>query len=234
MAGKLYGVGVGPGDPMLMTLKAVSCIQQCKVLGIPAESKEQCTAYKIAQRVVEGIGEKEILPIAIPMSGREEDRKRAYGDGYRRIKEHLLLGKNVAFLNIGDPTLYGTYMEFHERIIQDGLQAEIISGVPAFCASAAALGIPIASREESIHIHPGCFMEKMEHLSDGTHIFMKSGKSLGRVKDILLEEERKRNYVSYTVTNCGMADEKLCCGMENLNGNEGYFTTVIAKQQRIQ
>ncbi len=132
MAGILYGVGVGPGDPELMTLKAVRIIRECGTIGIPAETADSCTAYQVAAKAVPEIVGKPVLAVPVPMT---KDRKKlscVYDEGCRRLMEELGKGGNIAFLNLGDPSVYGTYMELHSRILKAGYQAEVINGVPSF------------------------------------------------------------------------------------------------------
>ena len=78
MKGKLYGVGVGPGDPELLTLKAVRLIKECEVIAIPANSKEKCVAYKIASQVIKNIDDKEFLYVHMPMTKDENLLKESH------------------------------------------------------------------------------------------------------------------------------------------------------------
>jgi len=230
MAGKLYGVGVGPGDPMLMTLKAVKCIEECDIIGIPAKAPGACTAWRIAAGAVTDIEDKEVLSVIVPMTKDYSLIEAAYDEGSERIRKVLDEGRNVAFLNLGDPTLYGTYMGIHKRITGMGYEAVIIPGVPSICAVAAKLGIPLGERSDEIHILPGSYgVEKIDSLP-GTKVIMKSA---GRADDVVQYLEKARECGKCrvcAVTDCGMADEKVFTDIERMEERPGYFTTFIVRE----
>ena len=110
MSGILYGVGVGPGDPKLMTLKAVEVLNKCDVIGIPARDSNRCTAFNIAKSAVKAIKNKPVISVAVPMTTDSEKLEKAYSEGILNIISELDKGNNVAFINLGDPVVYGTYM----------------------------------------------------------------------------------------------------------------------------
>ena len=116
MSGVLYGVGVGPGDPELLTRKAERIIRACEVVGIPAAEPASCTAWQIAVQAVPEMAQKEVVPVLVPMTMDKEKLDAAYDEGSRRLAEILREGKSIAFLNLGDPAIYGTYMELDRRI----------------------------------------------------------------------------------------------------------------------
>lgn len=232
MAGKLYGVGVGPGDPQLLTLKAVKIIESCEIIGIPSRKKETCTAYQIAKGAVPLIEEKEIVCIPVPMMTDEKKLESAYQKGSALLESFMDKGKNIAFLNLGDPTVYGSYMTIHAHVRKDGYEAEIVNGVPSFCAVAATLELSLGTRNENIHILPGCYDEKEITKEDGTKVLMKSAGKIGEVKKKLLELESSGQAKAYAVVNCGMKDQKVCEDIQKLDESAGYFTTVILKDQK--
>lgn len=230
MAGTLYGVGVGPGDPELITLKAVRVIRDCDMIGIPAKTANSCTAYDVARRAVPEITRQPVLAVPVPMTTDAKKLSDAYDDGCRRLAAKLEQGKDIAFLNLGDPAIYGTYMELHNRILAAGYCAEVISGVPSFCAVAAALDIPLGTRKESIHILPAAYGTKELERYDGTRILMKSGGRIGEVKERLVQLEESGSVKAYAVTNCGMEQQKIFSDIRQLEEDAGYFTTIIVKQ----
>lgn len=230
MAGKLYGVGVGPGDPMLMTLKAVKCIEECDIIGIPAKEPGACTAWRIAAGAVTDIEDKEVLPVIVPMTKDYSLIEAAYDEGSERIRKVLDDGRNVAFLNLGDPTLYGTYMGIHKRITGMGYEAVIIPGVSSICAVAAKLGIPLGERSDEIHILPGSYgVEKIDSLS-GTKVIMKSAGRADDVVQYLGKAQECGKCRVCAVTDCGMADEKVFTDIERMEERPGYFTTFIVRE----
>lgn len=114
------------------------------------------------------------------------------------IIEILEKGENVVFLTLGDPSVYATYIYVYDRVKKAGCHAEIISGVPSFCAAAARLDISLAERSEMLHVIPSCY-EIEEALSlAGTKILMKPASKLKDIKKCLLEHDGE----VYMVENC--------------------------------
>ena len=109
MQGKIYGIGVGPGDPELMTLKAVRLIREADVIAIPGKEKETCTAYQIALGAVPEIDEKEIIPVVFPMTKNETVLKESHETAVKSLSALMDQGKTIAFLILGDVTVYSTY-----------------------------------------------------------------------------------------------------------------------------
>lgn len=231
MAGTLYGVGIGPGDPELMTLKAVRILKECDIIGIPAKDKESCTAYKIALEAVNEIGEKPVIAVPVPMTTDGNKLKAAYDEGSEKIARELEKDKNVAFLNLGDPVVYGTYMKIHKGVTDMGYNAEIVSGVPSFCATAAVIGIPLGQGNEEIHILPGYYNADEIERYRGTTVLMKSAGRIDKVRKKLIDMEKSNNVKAYAVTNCGMEGQMIYRNIEELREDAGYFTTIVVKEK---
>lgn len=121
MSGCLYSVGVGPGDPELMTLKAVKIIRNCQVLVLPAESKEKCVAYQIVRRAIPEIEDKTTVCLVMPMTKDKDRLEKSHREGTQKVAEVLDAGKDAAFLTLGDPTVYATSMYIHQRIAGMGV-----------------------------------------------------------------------------------------------------------------
>ncbi len=231
MAGILYGVGVGPGDPELMTLKAVRVLKECDIIGIPSKDKSSCTAYKIAFEAVSEIGDKAVIAVPVPMTTDSNKLKAAYAEGCNLIASELEKGKNVAFLNLGDPVVYGTYMKIHKGVTDMGYNAEIVSGVPSFCATAAVIGIPLGQGNEEMHILPGYYSADEIEKYNGTTVLMKSAGRIDKVKKKLVDLEKDGKVKAYAVTNCGMEGQMIYRNIEELREDAGYFTTIVVKEK---
>lgn len=250
--GVLYGIGVGPGDPELMTLKAINTIKACDIIAIPAVSKEECYAYGIVQAVLPEIEKKQIMCTPFPMIKDKEKLTISHNKIYSDIVSELEAGKNVAMLTIGDPSVYSTYMYIHKRVMQAGFTAVMISGVPSFCAAAARLGISLGEMMDEIHIIPASYDVRDTVGYGGTCVYMKSGKKLAELIEVLrttagsdtkTDEEadmclsdvnskggiRKKKMTVYGVTNCGMESERVYRGLDELTEAKGYLTIVIVK-----
>ena len=123
MTGILFGTGIGPGDPELMTLKAVRLIRENDTIAVPGEKPEESIAYQIAVQAVPELAEKELVAIPMPMTKNAKELEENHRRGAEKIEELLDAGKNVVFLTLGDPTVYSTYLYVHRRVLEDGYDA---------------------------------------------------------------------------------------------------------------
>lgn len=225
MAGILYGIGVGPGEPELLTLKAVRTIRECDVIAVPGEDYRESVAYKIALGAVEELGEMKVVGMSMPMT---KDRQ-VLDDNYRqiadRIEQWLEEGRRVGFLTLGDVTIYSTYLYVHQMVTADGYQTEIINGIPSFCAAASRLNTGLVERSEELHVIPASYQVEDALKLPGTKIFMKAGRQLRRVKEQLKEAGAQ----VVMVENCGMDGEKIYRGIEEINEDAGYYSLMIVR-----
>ena len=224
MNAKIICIGVGPGDPELMTLKAVRLIRECSVVAVPGATAEESVAYRIASAAVPDISGKEIVPLPLPMTSDpcilEREHRRCAGV----LCSYLSAGRDVAYLTLGDPTVYCTFSYLQPLVEEAGFSVEYVSGVPSFCAAAARLCIPLAERDEPLHIIPAFYTGEGLNLP-GNCVLMKSGRRIGEVKEALLRSGRKVS----AVENCTMKDERVFRRAEEIPDDAGYFTLVIAK-----
>lgn len=227
MQGKLYGVGVGPGDPELMTIKAARIIKECDVIAVPGKIPEESIAYRIARQACPDIDEKLLIGIPMPMTKDEKVLKKSYEEGVLSLKHQLDAGKDTAFLTLGDPTVYSTYLYLHNEIRKEEYEAEIISGVPSFCAAAAKLHMSIGERDEQIHVIPASYQVEGALELPGTKVLMKAGKKLPDVKRVLEEKHLE----VMMIENCGMEQERICYGTENIPEDAGYYTLLFVKER---
>lgn len=226
--GILYGIGVGPGDPELLTLKAVRIIKSCDVIVTPGEDYRDSIAYKIAVQAVPELDEKEAFGVVLPMTREKEVLKQHHERAADRIAACLDAGKHVGFLNLGDVTVYASYLYIHRLVKGRGYQTELINGIPSFCAAAARLGIGIAENSDRIHIlsQPGQIEEGLQ--LPGTKIIMKMGKNIGHVKNLI----RESGLDARMVENCGMENEKIYDSVEAIDEQSGYYSLLIVKNHR--
>ena len=154
MTGKLYGLGVGPGDPELLTVKALRLVKESDVIAVPGAVAEESVAYKIVKGVYGELDEKTLIPIPMPMTKDPAVLEENHRKAADTIEELLKQGKQVAFLTLGDPTVYSTYLYVHKRILERGYEVEIVSGIPSFCAVAATLNMGLVEMAEPLHVIP--------------------------------------------------------------------------------
>lgn len=224
--GILYGVGVGPGDPELLTLKACRIINENKYIAYPGKVKEDTLCYKIAEPVIKEPQEKIYISCHVQMTKDRKILDRSYDLAAASIIEILEKGENVVFLTLGDPTVYATYIYVHDRVKKAGCRAEIISGVPSFCAAAAKLDISLAERSQMLHVVPASYkIEEVLSLT-GTKILMKSASKLKDVKESLLKYDGE----VYMVENCGLENERIFRSAEEIDENAGYLSLIIVKE----
>ena len=223
--GSLYGVGVGPGDPELMTLKAVRVIRACGCFAVPGKSREESVAYQIALGAVPELAQKESLAIEMPMTKDAAVLAGKHQEGAQRLIKVLEQGRDVVFLTLGDPTVYATYFYLRRLVEQAGFQTEIISGIPSFCAAAATLDLSLGEKEQQIHIIPSSYdvTEAME--LPGTKVFMKTGKKMKELKEKLMQSGGE----IHMAERCTMEGEKIYHGAEAIPDDAGYYSIVILK-----
>ena len=136
--GTFYGVSVGPGDPELLTLKAVRCIEQCPVLAAPQTAEGRMLALDIVKGAVD-VSDKTILPLRFVMSRDADVLRASHEAAAEAVRAQLDAGNDVAMLNLGDVSIYATYGYLEEILKAAGYPTARIAGVPSFCAAAAAL-----------------------------------------------------------------------------------------------
>ena len=226
--GILYGVGVGPGDPELMTLKAVNIARRADMIAVPHKDPTKCTALSIALKAVPEIKQKPILPVDMPMTKDKVKLEQAYAAGAQALMDALEEGKTVCFLTLGDPTVYSTYLYLHKRAAAAGYQAEIIPGVPSFCAAAAALGISLCENEQQLHIIPGTYTPREALDYPGVKVMMKNN------LPATLAALRERGDEAVMAENCGMDNQRLFRSLDEIPQDAGYFSLLIVKDGKAR
>ncbi len=226
--GTLYGVGVGPGDPKLMTLKAVETIEACPVIASPRTPGGGMVALDIAKGAVRLDG-KTILPLDFAMSRDPAVRASSHQAAAAAIRTQLDLGFSVAMLNLGDVSIYSSYRYIADLLGKEGYTVAMVPGVTSFCAAAAALNLSLTDMESPVHILPDASEPSAEAMTaEGASIWMKSGKNLPG----LLRRLDAAGLLGKTkmVQNCGMADQKIFHSLDNAEFDNHYFTVVIVKK----
>ena len=183
--GTLYGLGVGPGDPELLTLKALRLLKACAVVAYPAPDD----APSFARAIVAGHldGSQDEIPIIVPMRVERFPAASVYDAAAETIGARLASGDDVAVLCEGDPFFYGSFMYLFERLA-GRFQAEIVPGVSSVMAAAAATQRPLAARNDVMTIMPGPLDDAvLQARIEGAEAFaiMKLGRHFGRVAALL-------------------------------------------------
>lgn len=226
--GVFYGVGVGPGDPELLTVKALKTLEHCPVIAAPRTRSGETLALDIVRQAVSLEG-KTILPLDFTMSRDPAVLRQSRLRAAEAIMAHLSAGRDTAMLNLGDVSIYATFSYLMDILTDRGYEAVMVPGVPSFCAVAARLGTSLTTVSSPLHILPGSGGSLAELLDlPGTKVLMKSGRQLPQAAEAL----RQRGLLEKAamVRDCGLPTEQVCRDLTHLPQDTGYFATVIVKE----
>lgn len=231
--GVFYGVGVGPGDPELMTVKAIRTLERCPVIAAPKTASGEMLALDIARQALpaEILAEKTILPLFFTMDRDKAKQHAAHLTAAEEIERYLSAGQDVAMLNLGDVSIYATYSYLMEILGAKGYQTVMVPGVPSFCAVAARLGVSLTQGEEPLHIIPARSAATEQALDlPGTKVLMKSGKRLSQTVQALKEKGMLEQ--AAMVQNCGLPGEAVYTDLGALPDTAGYFATILVGEKK--
>ncbi len=213
-------MGVGPGDPRLMTYLAVETIVKCPVIAVPAKGREHAVSYRIASGIVKDLDRKECLNLSTPMTKDKRVLDENYKAAADQITEQLDAGRDVAYLTLGDPTIYSTYIYIHRIVRERGYETRIVSGVPSFCAAAAKISDSLADRAEQLHIIPSTYDIEEALTYPGSKVLMKAASKLPYVKQTL----REKNVTAAIIENCGLPGERIYGLSDDMPKEASYYT----------
>ncbi len=185
MAGKLFGVGLGPGDPELMTLRAHRLISAARVVAYPALAGGESFARAIAAGAI-APGTREIV-MDVPMTVERAPAQAAYDRGAAEIAEALDEGQDVVCLCEGDPFFYGSFMYLFARL-SGRYEVEVVPGVTSIAACAARAGRPLVARNERLTVLPGPLPEaELRARIEGAEsvAIMKVGRHLSKIRAVI-------------------------------------------------
>lgn len=248
MKGIFYGVGVGPGDPELLTLKAVKIIRESSVIAVPVSAKEflepcfdemgnaevfagvleDCAAYQIVRGAGIDVEKTPKLYLPMPMMKEKGKLKQIHDEGAALAEQLLETGRDICFITLGDPTVYSTYMYIHKRIQKAGFETKIIPGVPSFCAAAARMDMSLAENKEELHIIPASYGIEESLQLPGTKVLMKTGKKIPYVK----KKVKEQDLVIRMIENCGMKSERIYTSVEEIPDETSYYSLFILKERK--
>lgn len=231
MQGKFFGIGVGPGDPELLTIKAIKILQNIDAVIAPkTEKKSDSLALSIVQEHLRE--DTEIFYQTFPMVRDFAESKIVFEKNRLEILNLLDAGKNVAFLTLGDPMFYSTYIYVFQLLQEDGVKIETVPGVPAFLSISSYIGKPLCFGNEILTVIPATApKEKISNalkFSDAT-VLMKVYKNFAEVVDMLSAENMSEKAV--LVSRQGLADEKIVADLENHKGEKlNYLSTILTRK----
>ena len=234
-SGVFYGVGVGPGDPELLTLKAARLLKKGGVVVVPQAAREQeSLALAVAREHLSPACR--VLHLHFPMTRDENRLEDAWDEALASVRSFLDQGDDVLFLTIGDPMLYSTCIYVLERLQARGYPVQVIPGVPSFCAAAAAASFPLAKGDERIAVLPWHDKEEpavsMLNRFD-TVVLLKVASQLPRAVAALKEAGLLEQ--SVLVSNCGRPDEAISFNLEETARQETpppYLSLILARRRK--
>ncbi len=231
MRGTFFGIGVGPGDPELLTVKAIKAIEQVDVLIAPkTEKKEGSVALNIARPYLkEGV---EIVYQVFPMVRGFAENTAAWEANKEEILALLRAGKNVAFLTLGDPMFYSTYIYVFRLLEHEDVEIVTVPGVPAFAAIASRIGRPIVEGNDVLAVIPATApQERLEEIMAvaSSAVIMKVYHNYAEIVDLLKRNDMAAEAV--LVSRAGLDGEKI---IENLAAHPdeqlNYLSTILTRR----
>jgi precorrin-2/cobalt-factor-2 C20-methyltransferase len=234
--GTLYGIGVGPGDPDLIPLKAVKILKHVAVIFAASSTKNvHSQAVNIARPHIPETSQVHLL--SFPMTKDRAEKEASWQPHAKAIIAELEKGHDVAFLTLGDSMTYATYGYILKYVLVLAPDAPVVTvpGITAYQAAAARVNRPLVEGEESLLILSG--VEGGQRLRDFSKtvdnvVFMKAYRNTGDICDVL--EERHMLDHSVAVANCGLADEAVIEDLTTLEKRRlGYWTLILAKKSTV-
>ncbi len=247
MTGKLYVVGIGPGDPELMTLKAMRILKEVPCIIVPKGREEGSSLALSIVRKALSLDGKEIVEAYFPMkktvrsaefevrSGEDhEDLDTKWNETTEAVLDKLDRGIDAAFITIGDPGIYSTFFYLYDRLLErkPALVVEIVPGISSINAAAAQAGMYLGLGNERIAILPANYLDSLEETLEkfDTVVLMKVSKVFTTVRDLLNRMNRAAQ-ATYVVR-AGMDDERVYKDIGQVNEEEtNYFSLMIVRKR---
>lgn len=232
--GTLYGLGVGPGDPELITVKAFRILQESPVIAYP---KKRMGSKSYAQKIVETYvrtPDKELLGLVFPMTKDKAVLEKEWTNTVALVWEQLRQGKDVAFVTEGDPMFYSTFIHMMRMVNEQHPEVEVktIPGVSSFLGAASRLGLPLADGDEQIGIIPATEDKEAMRQALLTHdcvIFLKVAKVLDEIIELLGEMNLTEK--ASVVSKVTAEEEMIWRNVSELKGADpGYLTLMVVRK----
>ncbi|MEJ7640643.1 MAG: precorrin-2 C(20)-methyltransferase [Candidatus Nitrosocosmicus sp.] len=239
---KLYCIGCGPGDPDLLTLKAINIIKNADIIYTPTAREGKPS---VALSIVEGFLNKdtEIHQLVFPMIKDFNKLKENWKDNTTEITNSIRSGKRAIYLTVGDPSLYSTWIYIYREIINThkDIEVEVVPGITSIFSFSAEIKTPIGEGEEIIGIIPACYnLDRLKTAAQccDTLVFLKDGRYFNSVLEILMESGfpgESDIFIAQDVSTNSEAlqKKKLSELLRNPNeNNDKYFSIMIAKKKK--
>ncbi|MEM3382931.1 MAG: precorrin-2 C(20)-methyltransferase [Nitrososphaerales archaeon] len=245
MAGKIIGIGIGPGDPELITIKALKALKTADVICVPKSRLEKTSmALSTIKHILEE-REKypEVIELIFPMIRDESELKRLWNKNAEIVADKVKKGDTLAFVTLGDPFFYSTFIYLYHRLkeMYPEIELEIIPGITSLTACSASSKIPLAEKNETVVIIPYNIgskqIEEMAKYADNL-VFMKGTKHIKDLVPILERVGFTKNSTIIFAKRCTMPEEKVIVGklsdVQNWDICEDYFSMTVIKRSYFQ
>ncbi|MDH3340839.1 MAG: precorrin-2 C(20)-methyltransferase [Nitrosopumilus sp.] len=188
---ELIGIGVGPGDPELLTVKAVNAIHNADIIMCPASKEDRPSiALSVVSSLIDKSKNQEIVKLIFPMTKDKDILEETWKKNAKIMAETVLSGKNVVYLTVGDPYLYSTWIYMHKDLKENypDMKISVIPGIVSMFTFASKVGISIAEGAEKVAIIPSCYdLSSVKEIAKNseTMIFLKDGRYFDQVIQVL-------------------------------------------------
>jgi len=189
----LIGIGVGPGDPDLLTVKAVKAIHNADIIMCPASNEDRPSiALSVVSSLIDKSKNQEIVKLIFPMTKDKDVLDATWKKNAKIMAEKVLSGKNVVYLTVGDPYLYSTWIYMYKDLKENypDMEISVIPGIVSIFTFASKVGISIAEGAEKVAIIPSCYdLSSVKEIAkhSETMVFLKDGRYFDQVIDVLKE-----------------------------------------------
>lgn len=233
--GTLYGIGVGPGDPELMTIKAVKVLNTVDVVFTASSTKNSFSlAVDIARPHLPEVVD--VRTLSFPMTKDKDVMKSAWVDNAKTILDVLNQGKDAAFLTLGDPMTYSTFGYILQVMQERNPEVAMVTipGITSYQAAAARMNIPLVEAEESLLLTSGAYgganVRKLSDCAENV-VLLKAYKNVKDITAALFESDMLEN--SRAIRKCGREGEEIITDISRLDeGEPDYWTLILAKQNK--
>lgn len=237
---ELIGIGVGPGDPELLTVKAVNAIHNADVILCPASKEDRPSiALSVVSSLIDKSKNQEIIKLVFPMTKDQKVLEETWKKNAKIMAEVVLSGKNAVYLTVGDPYLYSTWIYMHKEIEKNfpSVKINVIPGIVSMFTFASKVGVSIAEGAEKVSIIPSCYdLTTVKEIAKNseTLVFLKDGRYFDQVVNLLKEAGFPDNSIFAIGQDLGTKDEvirKLTLGEVN-DGTltTKYFSILVVKR----
>jgi len=236
----LIGIGVGPGDPDLLTVKAVKAIQNADIIMCPASKEDRPSiAYSVISSLIDKSKNQEIIKLIFPMTKDKDILEQSWKKNAKIMAETVLSGKNVVYITVGDPFLYSTWIYMHRDLKEKypSMSINVIPGIVSMFTFASKVGVSIAEGAEKVAIIPSCYdLSSVKEIAKNSEsmIFLKDGRYFDQVIEVLKESGFPDNSIFAIGQDLGTDKEiirKLTLGEVNDKTlTTKYFSILVVKR----